>query len=277
MLRLSIFFLVICIGFTLTKNTQNQKSNVNKNYQLQQYEKIIPNKSQDKVVQTFFKGLDLLNVGSPSSLNPLEVSEMRREDLGHKKKTKKNTEYSKDTKIVKEIFGLQIPNNFECDIHPYLFQECREKDWKSKNDKTKYLCDLFGLNRGRCEHIDVNENFIDQTTLFQEVNQISMTYKYPISPTKGKNWQIDFRGYQKRLCSKWSCSKWIKHRPDKFNCTIILENAFCYNEALDIKRDCSKKNNKWVCYNWFFYQEKKLGLAFHANLGSPAQAWPIFV
>ena len=271
MKKLFIFFTVFFIGLVFTKN--QAKQNQDNDYQLSQYEKVINKKTQDKVVLTYFKGFGTID-SSSQALNPQQVSEMKEEDTRHL--LKKLNLKKKDVNMVKHIYGLQIPDKFECTKDPYLFLECRIKDWKSKQDKTKYLCDLFGENRGRCQHVDENDAYIDQMTLIQELNRLSIVHNWPVSPEIGKHWQIDFGGYKKRLCKKWTCSEWHKYRPDKFNCTIIQKHAFCYNESLDMKRDCTQGSQGWNCKNYFYENERKLELAFNCILGNPDQPWPKF-
>lgn len=116
---------------------------------------------------------------------------------------------------------------------------------------------------------------IDDLLVLQEWDGLSMAEGFPKAPTD-KNWQIDYRGHQKRLCEKsHTCGRWKKYKPDWFNCTIIASDAYCYNDSNDFKRNCSlERDDRWKCKNWFYVKGESTELAFEIYLDRPDQKVP---
>lgn len=101
---------------------------------------------------------------------------------------------------------------------------------------------------------------------------------FPIAPV-GMHWQIDFKGFQKRLCGKWTCKKWHAYRPTKFFCTVIERQATCFNTTVDLKRACDQMDTGgWDCKVYYYDQEKQesMDVAYTAKMYDPRDNYPNF-
>jgi hypothetical protein len=232
------------------------------------------------VTLTFFKWptptKDLTTALSNSpyeNQNPLEVLELRKQELAHEaaKSNPKPDNYKPKTIIL----GLVIPPGYVCTSKPFIFLDCKKPNPTGKPDTSHWYCDMYGVNRGRCQHVSSENKVIDDLLVLQEWDGLSMADKFPKAPA-GKRWQIDYRGKQKRLCSlNHTCGRWKAYKPDEFNCTIISSDAYCYNESNDFKRNCTlESDDRWKCKNWYYGKGEKTALAFEIWLDRPEQKIP---
>lgn len=291
------------------------------NIELYQYERTIDtptsfqtdlgSKIQDKIVLTFFKDLETIDLASktfystsklkkPSgtqnqqtiyamdetkrSIKDREKQLKEGHDIAIKacqEKDKKQTKESceKDSKRVRRNqLGLKMPYDMNCSDDPYLFLNCNYDG----NEKSYFWCATFGRNRGRCIHIRKKDGTVlDEQKVLTNINDLVAMKDFPNHSESDGSLEINFDDRAIRKCKDLTCENWKPYLADEFKCSNNSETVrTCFNKPKDMKRTCVFKieKMKWDCntYKYDTVAKKQMELAFQADLDDPEDIVPKF-
>lgn len=194
--------------------------------------------------------------------------------------------------------GLMVPEQVSCSNKPKLYLDCWWQDWETTLDASRYYCQVWGPNRGRCVHIDEKGAILDFNSLrlYDSPKPADRCMKLPPRSEKKKTMCFNYREYKKEKCKldgRGCMKKTIPYGINVWqNCDFKGEVKNCRNVPNTMERSCTMFDDTfWDCSFYKLVQyiddededpkpgymrDKKLFQAYIKDLVEPYDVWGIY-